>query len=520
MAKKHVPYHKKKRHKVAKLFSRTTLIILAFLAQVVLLGFALYYMARYFYTYFLITYIISLLLIIVILFKNQEQTYKIAWIVTIVIIPVIGTLIYLFVQLDYYPRLLKKHYLRNTEKMHGYLENKDDNLEELGKIDSRYKGVASYLQNIHEFPTYRPEALEYYPSGEASLDDILSSLRSAEKFINIEFFIIKDGIFWKKVIDILVEKAEQGVEVRFLYDGLNEMFNVPRNLPRRLKKVGIEARVFSPTKSSSPHRENYRNHRKSIVVDGKVAFVGGINLADEYINEEERFGYWKDAVLRVEGEAVNAITLMFFTMWNLREKEDFDCTKYLREENENYLEDSFVIPYGDSPFLKDIISYNIYLEIINKATKYVYICSPYLVLTREFTNALVYASRRGVDVRLLMPGIPDKKIPFLVARTYYKQLINAGIKIYEYTKGFNHSKLFVSDDIVFTVGSTNLDYRSFFLSFENGVLGINKDIALDIKEDLLKAYKESQLIDLETYKKFSKWSRFWGQIFRIFIPLL
>ena len=521
--KPYTPWHKQKRHIVGKIFSRTTLIILLFILQIALFVLAIYFLSSYFYTYFIITYFISLLLIFIILPRDQEQTYKIAWIVVIVIFPIIGAIIYTLVQIDFLPRKFRKAYQQKMDLPKKYLKPNEKNLEELKKIDPHFAGAAQYLQDSPGFPIYKGEGLKYYPSGEAAFDDVLNALRSATKFINIEFFIVKDGIFWKAVEEILVEKAKNGVEVRLLYDGLNEMFNLPRRFPKMMKAKGIQTHVFAPAKSSYPHRENYRNHRKSIIVDGRIGFVGGLNLADEYINKEVRFGYWKDAVMKIEGEATNPFTVMFFTMWDLHSKKEFDISPYLvgpKENEEDNNKISYIIPYGDAPFNDDPICYKIYLEIINKATKYVYISSPYLVLTREFSNALIYAAQRGVDVRLLTPGIPDKKIPFMVARTYYKKLIKNGIKIYEYTPGFNHSKLFVSDDLVFTVGSTNLDYRSFFLSFENGVYGFDKDLALTIKDDLLKAYSESHFIDLEAYKKFKLGGKFVGQIFRIFIPLL
>ena len=518
--KNYRPRHKMKRHILGKVFSRTTLILALFLLQIALLTFVLIYYSKQFYTYFFIHQLISIVLLAFLLAQDTDQTYMIALIITILFMPFLGSLIYIFVRIDIVPHLFKKSYRKEIENNKHLLDKNLNISKEFNKKDARFAGLANYLQNKTYFPTYKNNDLKYYKVGDLALDDILQSLSSAKKFITLEFFIVKDGIFWQEVLKILKQKAKEGVEIYFLYDGLNEMFNVSRRLPKRLKQFGIRARVFAPAKSPYPHRENYRNHRKSIVIDGEVAFVGGINLADEYINQEERFGHWKDAVLRVKGDSVNSITVMFFTMWNLRNRNPIDPKTFIVDNHKSYERNNFVVPYGDSPFSKETIAYNVYLEIINKATDYVYICSPYLILTREFTNAIEYASRRGVDVRILMPGIPDKKIPFLVARTYYKELIKSGIKIYEYTPGFSHSKLFVSDDVVSTVGSSNLDFRSFFLSFENGIFCHDEKLAKNIKNDLLATFKKSELITLKKYKTISKWNKIIGLIFRIFIPLL
>lgn len=520
--KREVNLNIKRRGILSRIFSRATLFALLFLAQIALVLYFAVELTHYYALYYWLGFVLSLVALIIMLFKKSELPYAVTWLIIIILFPIMGAAVYIAISLDPFPFRMRKRIKEQEYDMALLQTFNQQNIKDLDKVDSRYSGVANYLSYSAASPTFKNNPLRYYASGEESLRDFLKDLRSAKKFIFLEFFIVKQGTFLQEILSILREKAKEGVEIKFLYDGFNAMLSLPFSYPKRLASVGIETRVFSPQKTPFFHRESYRSHRKSVIIDGKIAYVGGVNIGDEYVNRITRFGYWKDALLRVEGTSVSSITLSFLGMWDHGRKKQLDKSKYLLHpsEYETYKDThNFVIPYSDNPIDEENTGFNVYLEIINKATDYVYISSPYLVIESEFIKALQYASKRGVDVRILVPFIPDKKIPNYVAKSYYKRLVEAGIKIYEYTPGFNHAKLFVSDDVVFTVGSINLDYRSFYLSYENNVFAYDKALATTIRKDLEKAYKQSKLINKQELKHIKKHQLILGYLFRFFAPL-
>ena len=505
---------------VKKIFSRATLFSLLFLVQVaIVVSFAIFF-AQYYVIYYWIDFIIRIVALMILAIRKSETPYRNAWLINFIIFPILGGAIYIMISLDPFPYKMKRRIRKQNHEIAALQSFHQKNIRELEKVDSRYGGIANYLTYSAAAPTFKNNPLRYYESGEASLADFLADLKGAEKFIFLEFFIVKNGTLLQEILTILKQKAAQGVEVKFLYDGFSAMLSLPYTYPQRLRAVGIDTRVFSVQKTPFFHRESYRSHRKSIVIDGMVGYVGGVNLGDEYVNRITRFGYWKDAMLRVEGESVNSITLSFLSMWDQTSKQPLDKSDYLVKYQVKSEGENFVIPYSDSPLDNEHTGYNVYLEIINKATDYVYISTPYLVIDDEFIKALTYASKRGVDVKILLPSIPDKKIPNYVAKSYYKTLISSGIKIYEYTPGFNHAKMFVSDDCVFSLGSINLDYRSFYLSYENAIFAYDTSVAIDIRKDLLKAFRKSKLIDEQERKKIRRSILITGYLFRFFAPLL
>lgn len=516
---KNINLNIKRRGIVSRIFSRATLFSLLFLAQVALIIFFAVEFAHYYAIYYWLDFVLRLVALLVMMVRKSQTPYKITWLILITIFPLLGAAIYLAISLDPFPHRMRRRIRRQEEDIVQLQTFNQRNIKDLEREDSRYSGVAAYLSLSAAAPTFKNNPLTYYESGEASLRDFINDLKKAEHFIFLEFFIVKQGSLLQEILEILRTKAKEGVEIKFLYDGFNAMLSLPFFYPKRLGRVGIETRVFSPQKTPFFHRESYRSHRKSIIIDGRIGYVGGVNLADEYVNRITRFGYWKDAMLKVEGDSVNSMTLSFLAMWDHGGKKSLDKSKYLVTSNQKFAVDNYVIPYSDNPSDDENTGYNVYLEIINKATDYVYISSPYLVLDSEFIKALVYAGKRGVDVRILVPSIPDKKIPNFVAKSYYKTFINAGIKIYEYLPGFNHAKIFVSDDSVFSIGSINLDYRSFYLSYENAIFSYDKQVALAIRKDLVKAYKKSYLIDEVELKKIKKRRIILGYLFRLFAPL-
>lgn len=515
---------KKYVHKVGvlgKIFSYNFLIALLFILQIVIIILSALYLYEKYYIYYWVDLALRAIALFVIMASSSQQPYKMAWLIVITLFPIVGAAIYLIVRTDLHLPILKKKDRIQQNEIKSIQTQKEGVIDELDANDPRYSGLANYLSSSIGFPLYSNNNLSYFSSGEGSLESILNSLRSAKKFIFIEFFIVKDGFFLQEILDILVEKVKNGVEVKFMYDGSNEITNVPRSYKRYLNKLGIETRVFKPFKTPLFHRENNRNHRKSIIVDGVVAYTGGINIGDEYLNKVKRFGYWKEAVIKVEGESVNSFTLSFLGMWDMFAKTSLKKEDYLVYEQTQFPESqNFVAPFSDSPVDTDDVGFDVYIDIINKAVRYVYISTPYLVIGDDFMNALKYASKRGVEIRILVPFIPDKIIPNNIAKSHYRELMDAGIKVYEYTPGFNHAKIVLSDDSIFVVGSINLDYRSFYLSFENAVLAYDPKTALVIKEDLENCYKNSNLIDEESIKKISKFKIFIGYLSWLLSPLL
>ena len=281
----------------------------------------------------------------------------------------------------------------------------------------------------------------------------------------MEFFIIAEGKMWGEILRILEQKVREGVEVRVLYDGMIEFSTLSFDYTQRLEKIGIKAKAFSPISPFISTYYNYRDHRKIIVIDGKVGFTGGVNLADEYINKINRFGHWKDSALMLEGEAVDSFLVLFLQMWSITERQ-MVVKPYLAKHDKKRKANGYVIPYGYSPLDTDKIGENVYIDILNHAREYVYIMTPYLILDSEMEHALCFAAERGVDVQIIMPGIPDKKIPYMLAKTYFSKLMCSGVKIYLYTPGFVHAKVFISDDSKAVVGTINLDYRSLYHHFE------------------------------------------------------
>ena len=305
---------------------------------------------------------------------------------------------------------------------------------------------------------------------------------------------------WDSLLEVLKEKASQGVEIRVMYDDLGSVSTLHPSYPKELKEYGIECIVFNKLSPLSGIIMNNRDHRKILVIDGKVAFSGGINIADEYINHTHPHGHWKDNGIKISGSAVWNYTVMFLTMWNSFKKTDKDFNKYKYDYNQIKENKGYVIPYGETPLDNEIAGQNIYLNIINRANDYVYIFTPYLIIDTDMINSLILASRRGVDVRIVIPGIPDKKFVYTVTESYVETLVKEGVKVYKYTPGFLHAKVFVSDDKIATVGTINLDYRSLYLHFECGLYMENTNCIKDIKKDLVETISNSQELSKENVK--------------------
>lgn len=496
--------------------------LITFLLMLLQLGLLVYGYILFaeFTSYFAVAWtIFALILVVFIINRDENPGYMIAWLIPMCLFPLFGILLYVYVQILPGTRAMAKDYAKSVERTAPYLVFKRDVLRRLRSIDGPFGSLALYMGKRGPHPLYLSADNRYLPSGEEAFEAIFEALESAKEFIFIEFFIMAEGEILDRTLKILSEKASQGVEVRVLYDGTTS-HRLPANFDQYLHSLGIRAQIFSPVIPLLSTYQNNRDHRKIIVVDGRIAFTGGINLADEYANIKEVYGHWKDAAIRIEGEAVNSFTLLFLQMWNMQRKDDEDVLVYLRRYEGLPKSDSFVIPYADAPYDGESMAENVYLHILYQAQKYVHIISPYFIPSHDILTAVTFAAKRGVDVKLVLPRIPDKKIPFYVARGYYPQLLKAGVKIYEYTPGFPHAKVFVSDDKVSTVGSVNLDYRSLYLHYEVGVLVYEKEMSLKVEGDILSTLRASERIYLNEYRSFPLYTRLIGKVMRIFGPLL
>ena len=460
---------------------------------------------------------IGLCVVVYIISRDTNPSYKIAWILPIMAFPLFGVLIYLLYSNKRPGRYLRKRFRKAGELVTQNLRQEESVLESMTRRDATR---ARYLTSMG-YPVCGSTEAKYFASGEEMFPHILEELSKAEHFIFLEYFIIEEGKFWNAILDIIEKKAAEGVDVRVIYDDMGCVGKLPTGYNLKLESMGIKCTAFNPFIPFISVVMNNRDHRKIIVVDGHTAFTGGINLADEYINEVERFGYWKDTGVMLHGNATWNFTYMFLQMWNVLRgtKEDFDIYRPERYHTERFEGKGFVQPFGDNPLDDEPVSQNVYIDIISQAEKYVYICTPYLVPDDEMKNALVRAAKRGVDVRLITPGIPDKKTIYRLTRSYYPTLIEAGVKIYEYIPGFVHAKSIVCDDRITLVGTINMDFRSLYLHFECGVLMTDTGVAIDVRDDNLAMMKKCRKVE-KGFPKRTIIGRIFDSLLRTMGPML
>lgn len=503
------------------LFRRRALVIVLLLVQLVFLVNLVFTGSQAFQWINAVLRIVSFLAALYIVSKKDKGAYKTAWVFLILTVPLFGGLLYLLVHSQATTRRVEKEIQRTEEKAAPlYLLPGDGYAQAEAKTGDRFPQVR-YLQNHVGFPVYSRTATQYYSPGEEMYAALLPELEKAEHYIFLEFFIIHEGIMWDSILEILKRKASQGVTVRLIYDDMGCFLLLPSDYPKQLEQMGISCVKFNPFRPFLSAIQNNRDHRKIISIDGKVAFTGGINLADEYINAIERFGHWKDAAIKVEGEAAWSFTLMFLQMWDACRREDEDYSRYYPWQSEpcQVIGDGFVQPYADSPMDTENVGEHVYLQILNQAKDYVYINTPYLIVDDSMVSALTLAAKRGVDVRIITPHKWDKWAIHMTTRSYYRELVKAGVKIYEYTKGFNHSKTFVSDDCTATVGTTNLDFRSLYLHFECGALLFDCEAVAQVKADFLNTLAICQPITQEDCRH-NVFVRLFQDVLRLFAPLM
>ncbi len=522
------------------IYGRTAIILLGFLAQLILMAVGYVMLRNYSFLFYILFLIISAVAVIDIYNDRSNPDLKLSWMFPIALFPVFGAIFYVTIASGTGTRKLYARIRCQAEIMKTYLHKDEAVAETLKRENPQMASLANYLEHYDNSPVYGNTTAEYFPLGDDQFVAMKEELKKAEKFIFMEFFIVSEGRMHDDILEILREKAKQGVEVRFMCDGTNVLLNLPSYYPLMLKEDGIKCKFFSPIKVFfSPHYNN-RDHRKILVIDGKVAFTGGINLADEYINEKVRFGHWKDTGIMIKGDAVERFTYMFLEMWNesgAEKRESFEQYRTpMASECENAVEakqtgecqdaveavgnDGYVIPYSVCPLGAERVGERVYLDVIDTAYKYVHIMTPYLILDYQMIMSLTYAAKRGVEVVIIMPHIPDKKYAFVLAKTYYNQLIEAGVKIYEYEPGFVHAKVMVADGYKAVVGTVNLDYRSLYHHFECGViLYQNSEIAV-IEQDVQNTLEKCIEIHVEDYKKQKITDRILGWIMRLIAPMM
>ena len=431
--------------------------------------------------------IIGLLITLGLIRNSRSYSYTLPWIVIILVFPLVGTLLYIIIGYNKKRSRRLKSILKSEEKSSKYLIQDESIRKEINN-NSRIRYITDYTN----YPVTTNNDVSYYPLGEIAFKEMIKELKKANKFIFFEYFIVAPGKMWNSILEILKEKAKQGVEVRVMYDDLGCFSSLKSSYPKELEKYGIKCVVFNKLTPVSGIIMNNRDHRKILVIDGKVAFSGGINIADEYINEKVKYGHWKDNGIKVSGDAVWNYTVMFLTIWNAFKKSDSNYEKYKYKYPKSKEHKGYVIPYGETPLDEEVTGQNIYLNIINQANDYVYICTPYLIIDTDMINALTLAAKRGVDVRIIIPGIPDKKIVYSLSESYIEPLVKYGVKVYRYTPGFVHSKMFLADDNIATVGTINLDYRSLYLHFECGLYLENVKCIKEIKNDMIDTLDKSK----------------------------
>ena len=499
-------------------FSRFLIIALLLVLQVLLMLSLYGWLSSYLPHMQAVQAFFTLLMVIYLFNSGMDSSAKLTWMFIIAVLPVVGAGLLWFTQTNLGHRAIKKRVAELIDATRDALPQDAAVKELLAHDGAGVDDLSTYLCRSGCFPVFDGTQARYFPSGEEMFDDLLEELKRAERFIFLEYFIIEEGYMWGEILRVLIEKAAAGVDVRVMYDGMCEMATLPFGYMKLLEKQGIRAKAFSPVRPAVSSHYNYRDHRKILVIDGRVAYTGGVNLADEYINRVERFGHWKDVGLRLRGEAVRSFTLLFLQMWNIDEREPV-FTPFLApaERRESA---GFVLPYGDCPLDRDKVGEAVYMDVLNRAADYVHIMTPYLILDGELEASLKYAAERGVDVKLILPGVPDKKLAWALAKSHYASLLASGVKLYEYTPGFVHAKVCVSDDLKAVVGTINLDYRSLYHHFECAAFLYQTDCIADIERDFQDTLARCRAVTAESIRNEKLFYRLVGPLLKFIAPLM
>ena len=512
--------HRGKRRLLDIVFGRTMVITLLLVLQIAIMVLGAHYLGRYYPALTIVLRVMSVAVIIYLVNKSGSATTKITWIILVMALPAFGVLLYLFVQLDIGHRYANRRVQESILSTVQYVPRQTELMARLRTELPEVHNLAEYTLRSGDYPVYENTAVTYYPMGQDKIGALIEALQSAEHFIFLEYFIIEEGDVWGRILKILEERVRAGVEVRVLYDGTCTFYRLPYGYPKRMEALGIRCKMFAPLRPLVSTYYNNRDHRKIMVIDGQIAFTGGVNLADEYINKIVRFGYWKDSGVRLDGPGAASLANIFLTFWKAKyPDEDLDagCDLPAAVPVET---DCLVQPFADTPVDREAVAKNVYLELINQAQKRLYICTPYLILDNDLLSCLRLAAKRGVDVRIYTPGVPDKPTIYQLTRSYFPHLLRAGVKIYSYTPGFLHAKTWLVDDRIAAVGTVNLDYRSLYLHFENACWFCGCSAVADVRRDFDALFPVCREVTQEYADTRSLAVRGWDCVLRLFSPLM
>jgi len=504
-----------------RLFTRLKITIYLLVLQIVFfLALAIFISTR-FPIFVLLGSLLSGIVFLSLVKKNKPAAFKLTWIIVVFTFFPIGGALYLLFG-DKRPTRKIAKYVYEHALIAKFLDLDEEPKEVKSENCGRMSSLFRYIRGSSSYHAYKQTDVDYYPFGELMFADLLKDLNKAENFIFLEYFIIKDSSMWTQILEVLIRKVNAGVDVRLILDDFGSMKLFTNRYIKNLREKGIKIVRFNPLRPVLLMFMNNRDHRKITVIDGHIAYNGGANIGDEYINVTQQLGIWKDTGIRLRGDAVWSFTLMFIEMWDIFCQVDErinDYESYRLSGSSSLHSDGLVLPYGDSPLDNEQLGENVYIDMLNQAQDYVYIFTPYLIISENMISALKMTAKRGVDVRIITPGVPDKKLVFRLTRSYYRFLLEAGVKIYEYTPGFMHAKSFVSDDKLAVVGTINLDYRSLYLHFECATLIYNAKVIEEIKKDVLKTIEFSQEVEIRKIK-IPLIGQFVDAILHLFAPLM
>lgn len=511
---------KKKRDRL--FFSKLIIVGFLLLIQIAFFINGILYLGGYFAYVQAFCTVISLIVVIYIINSSDNPAYKLAWVVPILLFPIFGGVFYLMIAGNRSSKQFVKKIGKSITDSCSFLPQKQAVADALMQ-ESKAAGLQSqYIQQYGKYPVFQHTEMTYYPLGDDSFQPFLEELRKAKRYIFMEYFIIREGLFWDSVLEVLEERVKAGVDVRLIFDDMGCVATLPSDYEKRLRAKGIQCYSFNRFIPILTLRLNNRDHRKITVIDGYIGFTGGINLSDEYINATAPYGHWKDTAVMLKGEAVWSLTVMFLQIWDYVSGSSENYYNYVPEEAvlESINNDGYVQPYSDSPLDQEILGENIYLNMINRAQESIYIITPYLILDNEMTTALCLAAKSGLDVRIIIPGIPDKKIVYTLTKANCDPLIESGVRIFQYTPGFTHAKGVLVDEQIATVGTVNFDYRSLYLHFECGVWMYRSGIISDIRRDFEETFARCKEMSLEECRNISHIQKLWRAILKMLAPIM
>ncbi|MDU0938742.1 MAG: cardiolipin synthase [Clostridiales bacterium] len=530
---------RRKRGLMSFIFGRQTIVLAAVAAQIWIVLLMVTMLGDYSRVINYCLKAASLIFVVVVLSTDWNMSYKLAWIILMLLFPVFGFVVVIFYYQMPNTRKIVKRSINIDKQIDSSIKKPKESYMSLKQEAPEELGLINYFSNGTGMPVYKDIGCTYFPTGEDKWRRLIDELKKARHFIFMEYFIIDEGEMWGEVLDVLLDKIKEGVEVRVIYDGTTSLGRLPYGYFERLEKKGLNSRCFSRVYPFIQPYQNNRDHRKIVIIDGCIAMTGGINLSDEYINRWKRYGNWKDTAVMIRGEAVDSFTYMFLEMWFVagewEEVPEFEIRRFVDEakcyrdeldavspiESDKSLSTGgYVVPFGDNPYAKERVGRQVYMDILNRAEGYVHIMTPYLVPDQEMLSALKYAAVRGVETVIIMPHIPDKKPVYFLGRSYFPELLKAGVKIYEYMPGFIHAKQFVSDSKRAVVGSINLDFRSMYLHFESALYMYKNEVVEVIEEDVQATLSKCQEITLEKYRNYNRITKIIGYILRVISPLL